>query len=646
MEIPRHPTDCDERYDIDTNEDGSLTAGTVTGARSAAYMDGRAAFGAGLVLDAALLSVMGGRTEAELNDFALGHKEAAELAATEPGFVRPVEPTVAPALPSEIANETHLRNHIDIAEREFTAEQLTAARQAHREWMRNHGQGDPMQAAALRLPTTPKVKDRALLLHAAVAVRDEGREGREQVPSMDAPAGDPGAHVKGKRKKKGAAAGPQKSKRSTSFVSRIGGTVVGFRPAVSVDDTRLLEMLRAGGFSRLPEQIMSTPEYGFCPIDDPSIGTGELTSLPTIGSDPEWMIFGLRRDAKTGCPTHRFRFEAEHQATQEALAAGKQHAPAAKLKELQEMKVAEWYRKATPQTTVFPCTWHRPTWTLYVHTDNAEAVMAASGRAGRTLGALTRLPSLIDGATPGEVRRTDLRSEDVAGSGTADLGADVNLWLVGGQLGGTGVVQLGDDGGKLEWWLEDAVDLERSTADDRKLRVRLAGAPAEGGSLAAGLADGATLKSARLALRVDEMTFKVTLSGGIGRGWTLPTTTKPDGTPAGLDAAIDERLRLWQRGTALLDVLLTAALGDRFDKGTWRQRMSALRVQLGMEMVKRWGFDANTKQGFLFSHMLPGEQMTLGAVTVTDGRDGEATKPPKATSRGRGARDAAAGVEA
>jgi hypothetical protein len=86
----------------------------------------------------------------------------------------------------------------------------------------------------------------------------------------------------------------------------------------------------------------------------------------------------------------------------------------------------------------------------------------------------------------------------------------------------------------------------------------------------------------------------------------------------------------------LLDVLLTAALGDRFDKGTWRQRMTALRGQLGLEMVKRWGFDSASGQGFLFAHMLPGQQTTLASVVVRDERAEDADDAPK--SRGGKAR--------
>ena len=517
----------------------------------------------------------------------------------------------------------------DMAAKNCTAEVLAMARQEMREWMRNHGVGRPLEAMTIRLkemgPAT--VNARGLIVYAARELLDEGRANRGDVPTMDAPAGDVGGKGKKGKRAKGAksATGPKKNKRSVAWVAKLGANAVGFRASFAPAEERLLEMIQAGSFARRPEEIMSSPEYGFCPIDDPSIGTSELSALPSIGSDPEWVVWGLRRDAKTGCPTHRFRYEAEHEATAEALAKGYANASGAAIKERVDAKVSAWYRTATPQTTVIPLAWHRPTWTLYVFSDNAEAVSAAQMRAAKTLGALNRVPTrieLIPATDIDKCNRTSIRSEETETTGPADLPADLLLWLVGRQLGGTGVIQLGD-GTRIEWWADDAVECERSGADEKKLRVKLGGAPAEGGSLAAALADGAVLRSARIAIRVDEQTWKVTLGSGAPKSWKLPVLGKPDGTPAGLDSVVDERLRLWQRGERYLLALLEVAIGDRLDRSAWRQRVGTLRQLLGVEIVKRWGFDPATKQGVLFAHMLQGaggEQTTLGSVVVEDKR--------------------------
>lgn len=526
----------------------------------------------------------------------------------------------------------------DIAERECSAQQLEAARQEMREWMREHGVGKPLEALAIRLrePGPSTVTKRGLVVHAAKAILEEGTADRGSVPTQDAPSGDTGSRGKGKKVKGAAkATGPKKSKRSTSWVGRLGTTVTCYRTKFGVDDSRLLEMLVAGAFDRTPETVMSEPVYGFCPIDDPSLGTGNLTALPTIGSDPEYVVWGLRRDAKTGCPTHRFRYEAEREATGEALAAGKTNASGGRIKELTDAKVTAWYRTATPQTTVFPLTWHRPTWTLQVHTDNAEAVQRAAAIVGRTLGAIERVPGRLEQATADDlakISRTDIRRSDPEQPGSADLGVEALLWLVGRQMGGTGVVTL-EGGARLEWWLDEAIELIRSTADEKKLLVKLGGAPAEGGSLATALADGAVMRSARFGLRLDgDRTWKVTLSGVAAKSWKLPTLTKPDGTPAGLDAAVDERLRLWAQGSKLLDTLLTDFLGDRFDRGSWRQRMSSVQRLVIKDLDgTRAKFIASTGQVAMFAEQV---------AEHVEGQNAE--KPKGKGSRGRAARDAAA----
>lgn len=540
-------------------------------------------------------------------------------------------------LPPEVENETRLRNLCDIAEREHTREQLQAARQQHREWMRNHGAGDPMEAAALRLQEMDAaghgntVKARALVLHAAASIRDEGREGRDEVPSQDRPGGDPGPKAKGKRAAR--AKREPKSKRSTAWLRHLGNRVASYRASFGVDDTRLLEMLRAGAFRATPSQIRSEPVWGLIRIDEPTADIRDLAALPALGSDPEYVVFGLRRDAKTGCPTHRFRFDAEATATQDARAAGQAEAHKAAIRERIDALVSDWYATATPQTTIWPIVYHRPSFTFHVMASVAEAHEEAASLISRTVGGLTRAGSALQAVEVEDLVATELRHQGGQGSGDADLGADLLLWLVGRQLGGTGVLTVGDS--KLEWWLDESCALDRKTVEGEKpLRVRLGGAPAEGGSLATALADGAVLRSARLTLRTDEQDWTCTVSGGVAEAWDLPTLTRPDGTAAGLDAAVDERLRLWERGRALFGALVDAFLRERLDRGTWRQRVSAVQrsVLKGVDDT-RTRFVASTGQVALFAEQVAEYMEGQNAEHAPNGE----TK----RSRGRRARDAA-----
>jgi hypothetical protein len=536
-------------------------------------------------------------------------------------------------LPPALSTDARIENYVGIAEEKYTAEQLSNAREVHRAWMIEHGVGDSMRAAGIRygemVSAGAKVHELALMVHAAVKTRDLARVDRDSVPTLDRPGGDPGETKKGKRAPKG----PPKNRRSTAWVKRLGSSVVAFRVGFGVGDERLLELLHAGSFARRPEEIRdAVPVFGFCPIDDPASSTIELAAVPSLGSDPEYVVWGLRRDHKAGCPTHRFRFEAERDATVEARGKGKEQATTAQIKDGIEARVAEWYRAATPQTTVFPVVYHRPSFTFAVHTDNATAVEEAAKLLRATLGQVDRVhAAVVDAEQDAELPRTDLRSADGHAEGAASFSADLLLWLVGRQLGGTSGVDL--DAGRVEWHLESDAKLERPTADGKPIRISLGGAPAEGGSLAAALADGASFTAARITLRLPEkeQEWSATVKAGEARAWRLPTTTKPDGTAEGLDSAIDERLRLWRRGEALFGDLVRAFLSERQDPKTWRQRVTAIRQQLGIALVQAYAFNAETGQGFLFAHMLPGEQGTLAGLKVEDQRE-----KPKRAKRAKG----------
>jgi hypothetical protein len=561
-------------------------------------------------------------------------------------------PSAAAALLPELADDRHRENLIGVARKVFTQAQLDAACVAHREWMREHPEsghgGDAMKAADVRLRamnTQPgnTLDARALIIYAAATIQDEGRLNRGDVPTMDAPAGDVGTKGKGKRRgQRGAksSTGPKKSKRATGFVKRIGTSGAGFKASFGPDDERLLEMLRKGGFRKRAEEIKKDPAWGFCPLDDATGSTAEIASLPTIGSDPDFVVFGLRRDAKTGCPTFRFRADAERQATEKARGEGKENATGAAIKEITEDLVNAWYAKATPTTQLIPCAWQRSAMTLWVFSDNADAQTRAVELAGATLGKLDRRPGLLDGL-PTDLHKTNLRSTDGAENGTADPAADLLLWLVGKDMAGLGRTRVGVDAlpsdpkaeGELEFWLEDEITLTRPGGELKKLGITLRGAAAEGGSLATALADGATIGSARITLKFGEVRWSLTLGAGASvNAWKLQCETKPDGTPRGLDTAIDERLRLWRRGSDLLDVLVTAYRTQRIDKGNWRQGVAAVQRKVHEGLVEAERRFREGVQLPLFA------QADLDAITAGNA---EPTKPAKAP-RGRKARDEAA----
>lgn len=534
-------------------------------------------------------------------------------------------------LTGETLDEAQIENYLMIAERELTAEMLAGARVALRERMRDLGMGDPMDAMGRILLETMTVKQRAGWVHAAVTIRDDARNER----ALSTPELRTG---KGKGKGKKPKTGPKKSKRSTGWVRALGANVSRFRAGFGVDTDRLLTMLTAGGFNRQPHEIMSDPVYGFCLLTDPSGSTTGLSALPDLGVDTDWVVFGLRIEAKKGCPTHHFRYLAEAEATREAEVAGQKNASGVRIKELTDARVTAWYRTATPHTSVVPCSWHRPSWTLYVHSSDARAVAQAVKLCAATVGGLEPVAGPLSDVQRDGLTRTDLRASGGGEAGTPELGRDLLVWLAQRTLAGTGVIQGEDDGPRIEFWIDESVRLQREGGDSKKLGVRLAGAPMEGAALPTALAEGAQLEEVRLAIRVDERTWKLTVgTSGNPSAWRLPSVVKPDGTPEGLDAAVDERIRLHERGLQLYGGLVEAFLGQRRDRGTWRQTVSAMQrgIRNGIEegLVR---FIAATGQVALFADRV---EMSDEEIEREVARAEAPTKPKG--SRGRKARDAA-----
>ena len=580
----------------------------------------------------------------ELSEFDVGRPPETWLPWVKPGAADTdtVEDTAAELSEAdrnvEIAQK--LRALADLAEKECSPETLALARQEFREWMRIKGVGKPMEALAARLkelgPATER--SRGLVAHAALALLDEGRADRAEVPTQDAPNGVGDGKGKGKRAKK--APKPPKSKRSTSFVKKLGVNVAVYKLAFAPDDVVLLKMLREGGYDTADVVLRESPAYGFCPIDDLAGTTKDLEAVPTIGADPEFRVWALKVAHKKGCPTHAFRAQAERQALTECSGAE----PSKKrIAEIVDDLRSRWCATATPHLDLVPVTYHRPSMTFAIHGGNAEAKNAALNRL-RKLGGLERVDDTVT-AHRQEARRlnlgrTALRAQDAQGVGEADLGADALLWLVGRNLGGTAAATVGKGGEhRLEWWLDSAIGLERPTADEKRLTVRLGGAPAEGGSLAGALGDGASIQSLQLGLRLDgseEQVWKVSLSRtdtGLEVGaWKHPTRCKPDGTPAGLDAAIDDRLRTWLQGLGLLEEVLGLFVRERLDVSGWRQRAHALqRLVLGGIDDARAKFIAATGQVALFAEQL---------AEHVEGANAEPKRKP-GESRGRAARAAA-----
>lgn len=475
------------------------------------------------------------------------------------------------SLPPELTNETWLQNYIDIANRDCEGPERTEARLKHREWMRENGVGDSMVAASRRLVSGLKTKGRALIIEAAVHIRDEGREGKHEVSTAD--GGSVAAQATGKGKKRrggGKPKGPPKSRRSHAFYKRLGSSAVMLKVPAGLDVQRLLDLLHQGAFDHEPVDVTATPVYGWCRLDEPMESVKEIESLPTLGSDPRFVVFGLRCDVKKGCPTKRFRAEAEREETAAAKREGKEQASGKAFKEATDSKVNRWYASATPTTTVVPVVYHRDELCFSVHSSNAADVSAAITLIGNTVGQVDRLASPLD-AAPKELNRTSLRNQDLAATGEPDLGSDFLLWLSSWGFAGKGEITLED--GTLGFWLDDSIDLERTTTTGGKQKVKLTGAPCEGSPLAASLMEGGAFKAARLTMKWSERQWSMDIAGGRDSRWRLPTEVKPDGTPAGLDAAIDERLRTWLQGRGLLDALVERFLTQRLDKGSWNQRL-------------------------------------------------------------------------
>jgi hypothetical protein len=650
-------------------DDGCPETTRDPGARSSAYMLGRDAFAGS-----------GSRTpphdfdEAQRADFLRGFDEAAELVKSEPGLVREVAPTcvscnAAPAKHLEVMgsptlcdgchertkhitltsstpaplnlSEERAEGYCDIAldAEHCSHEDRAKALHEHREWMLVNGIGDAIVARDRRVLSGMKVKEIALICWAAREIRDGARATRDEAPTQDrAPRENPPAAASGKPGK--APKPPKPPKVSAGWLKAIGTTGVSFliappagtvaEEAEGIDEAEVLAMLQKHAFNRKAEEIKEEPAWGFCDVRDAF--EVDFGSVPVFGDE---VVIGLRRDLKKA-PRTTLRAQATRQATAEAKLEGRAHPTKPRISEIFEDLLARELRQATPQSSVTPITFDGFR-TFTVWTTSEKAAVAASNFLGR-LGTVTRVDTAEQATTPLRERNpaaTDIRKLDGVGEGAADLGADFLLWLLGRAESGTGAMRIESPGflsDRLEWWLENDAVLERETPDTKALRVKLAGAPTEGGSLSAALADGATLQSGRFGLQIDEKKFYVTFDGLNARAFGLPATCTPDGTEESLDAAVCERLALRQQADLLVAELRRAFVAERL--ASWNQRVQAVRRQLGTEIAKRWGFDPKTGQGLLFSHVFGGEQASLVNETTMGAAFAEAAAP-----RGRRGRD-------
>ena len=546
-------------------------------------------------------------------------------------------------LPADVLSEQQLLNYVDIAVREHLPGVHEAARVVLRETMRLSGSTDPIQTASemCRAIEAEKgsitVKQRALLYAAGVHVRDEGRAGREQVSTQDRPA--PVPEAKGKsRKGRGKKDGKAKHKPArppSSWVKALGKDVLILEVVEPVDDADLLAALQKGAGPKGPH-IGKDARAGWCQVRD--LLDTEFPVLPRVGGDNGVLLWGFRRDEKKGLPTARLRAEAGALARARKSEAGDQAPTREEVATAYDELAAKWYASATPTSTLVPLTYHRDEGRILVHTRSTKLRDAIREAIGPGVKRRQRSETWTE-LERRDPAATDLRRENGVGEGKADLGRDLLLWVCARTMGGTGVLTL-PDAERVEFWVDDKVKLSRSVPGEKAMRIELAKAPTEGGSLAAALADGAQPWSMRVTLRAADRDTHVTIEDGQAVAFGLPCLIAPDGSDGSITDALTERILLFDEADRLFGHLLAAFLTDR--AGGWGQRMTSLRQKLGLEIAKRYGWNPTTKQGFLFAHMLEGQQTTLeDAAEALEAKNAEPTTSAR-PSRGRRGRDAAA----
>lgn len=523
---------------------------------------------------------------------------------------------------ADLRDPARVANYIDIAEREIPAADLAQDVRWMREWMRENGVGDPMVAASRRIVSGMTVVERAALVRAAVQIREEGRDELAKAPTIDSIGGDvrPDAAKKGRRKGGGKKKGPQ-GKRAVRWLGQLGRTVSQLRLHFGPANERLLQAFTEGWFTWDPEKIRRDPVYGWCDLSRP-MDTEPPGAVPTIGGDPEYVVWGLRCDSKApGCPSKRFQFEADSEAMREALDKGYTAPVPARVKELFEAKRSAWYATAIPTTTVIPVSLHRPSFVITVHTGDAKAVNAATALLAKTFGEVIRVESAVKRAPTKGLAPISLRHPDLLADGEVNLASDFLVWLLCRQPEAlttdvTGDIESQrarrtvklDDLTAVEWWPEDGVELVRGAkGDEKRITVKVGGAPEEGAVLSAALASGAVPRRAVLTIQHTDRRWRVTIDAGEGNAWRLPVECKiGKGSPEELDACVDERLRLLAEGQRFLTAMMEAFLTARPGFG-----------QLGQQYRRAIRADLD-RQLSLFTGLVPrGGQVTLGDVVVS-----------------------------
>lgn len=526
----------------------------------------------------------------------------------------------------EVSDAARVGNYVMIAERDVPAAELAEEVTWHRGWMRENNVGDPMVAASRRIQgqrdagSAPKVIEIARIVYAAVQVREEGREGLAQAPTIDSIGGDIRPDT-GKKKRggrgKGKGKGPQ-GRRAIRWLGQLGRTVTHFKLGFGPDNERIVEVLAGSWFTWDPKEIRKDPVYGWCDLGKP-MDTEPCSAVPSIGGDPEYVVWGLRCDSKaSGCPSKRFQIEADQEALEEAVSKGYAAPTSARVKDLFDQKRSAWYADATPTTTVIPVSLHRPTFTVTVHTGDAKAVEAAEKLLQAAFGNADRVQSAVRAAPTAGIAPISLRHPDLYAEGGARLAEDFLVWLlcrrpeVDTSVSSMRTVKL-PDLTVVEWWPDDAVELVRAAKDDdKRITVKVGGAPEEGAVLAAAIASGAVPKRATIAIRHTDRQWRVTVENGEGNAWKLPCEVKIGrGTPEELDACVDERLRLLAVGRSMLGALMDAFLVARADfQQLGHLYRKSIKAELGRQLE-------------LFTGLTPvGGQAKLGDVIVKDERTG------------------------
>ena len=392
-------------------------------------------------------------------------------------------------------------------------------------------------------------------------------------------------------------------------------------PSTDASIGGLRRILVAGAFHVSP--VVEERVSGFCDVDFAHDLAFEDADRWMFG---DILVVGWRVDErKVG--SGLLKSETEAACRRWMKEEGKPWCPADVRREIKADVKADLLRKSLPLRRIFPVVWHlQESWILVQGNKKAVADVVAF---------LKEELGRVDSWSPTEVLHsgvrlalgmlyeqcTDLRQPsavpvpkvDVAdGEDVGDLEAgalnDFLLWLAifGHEQG---VVDV--DGRQIEWSLDGPAVLAVPKPEKGIVRVELSGT--EQGVFHAALAEGAHLL--QLRLMVCETWKPTEADGGPTREQFHLTLDREEGgldvsalgSPALPSAGAEEgateaevyaRVETYQRLIALLQILIRAYAEARMER--WADVIQSGRRWVGLELQRRYAFDAETGQGWLF----------------------------------------------